>query len=114
MRRRGHRPTGGLPNEILEEVIVVYPEILLERLQTPTKTTGSHGPRKWSLVIIDDYLTLTADDVKILELRIIDSPWRAKRWLDSRCLKMAPEKTEALQGHIQEILQIPEDRSRGT
>ena len=22
--------------------------------------------------------------------------WRAKRWLDSRCLKMAPEKTEAL------------------
>ena len=37
-----------------------------------------------------------ADDVKILELRINDSLWRAKRWLDSRCLKMAPEKTEAL------------------
>ena len=37
-----------------------------------------------------------ADDVRILELRINDSLWRAKRWLDSRCLKMAPEKTEAL------------------
>ena len=32
----------------------------------------------------------------ILELRINESLWRAKRWLDSRCLKMTPEKTEAL------------------
>ena len=37
-----------------------------------------------------------ADDVKILELRINDSLWRTKRWMDSRCLKMVPEKTEAL------------------
>ena len=37
-----------------------------------------------------------ADDVGILELRINESLWRAKRWLDSRGLKMAPEKTEAL------------------
>ena len=37
-----------------------------------------------------------ADDVEILELRINDSLWRAKRWLDSRCLKISPEKTEAL------------------
>ena len=45
----------------------------------------------------DDALVVcAADDVKILELRINDSLWRAKRWLDSRCLKMAPEKTEAL------------------
>ena len=45
----------------------------------------------------DDSLVVSAaDDVKILELRINDSLWRAKRWLDSRCLKMAPEKTEAL------------------
>ena len=34
--------------------------------------------------------TLAADDVGILELRINDSLWRTKRWLDSRCLKMAP------------------------
>ena len=45
----------------------------------------------------DDALVVcTADDVKILELRINDSLWRGKRWMDSRCLKMAPEKTEAL------------------
>ena len=45
----------------------------------------------------DDALVVcAADDVKILELRINDSLWLAKRWLDSRCLKMAPEKTEAL------------------
>ena len=36
------------------------------------------------------------DDVRILELRINESLWQAKRWLDSRCLKIAPEKTEAL------------------
>ena len=45
----------------------------------------------------DDALVVCAtDDVKIVELRINDSMWRAKRWLDNRCLKMAPEKTEAL------------------
>ena len=45
----------------------------------------------------DDALVVcAADDVEILELRISDSLWRAKRWLDSRCRKMAPEKTEAL------------------
>ena len=37
-----------------------------------------------------------AEDVNILELRINDSLWRAKRWLDSRCLQEASEKTEAL------------------
>ena len=35
------------------------------------------------------------DDVRILELRINESLWQAKRWLDSRCLKMAHKKTEA-------------------
>ena len=44
----------------------------------------------------DAFDVCAADGVKILELRINDSLWRAKRWLDSRCLKMAPEKTEAL------------------
>ena len=33
---------------------------------------------------------------RILELRINESLWRAKRWLESRGLKIAPEKTEAL------------------
>ena len=31
-----------------------------------------------------------------VESEISTALWRAKRWLDSRCLKMAPEKTEAL------------------
>ena len=45
----------------------------------------------------DDALVVcAADDVKILKLRINDILWRAKRWLDRRCLKMAPEKTEVL------------------
>ena len=44
----------------------------------------------------DDALVVcAADNVGILELRINDSLWRAKRWLDSRCLKMGSEKTEA-------------------
>ena len=43
----------------------------------------------------DDALVVcAAEDVGILELRIIESLRRAKRWLDSRGLKMAPEKTE--------------------
>ena len=45
----------------------------------------------------DDALVVcAADNVGILELRINDSLWRAKRWLDSRGLIMAPEMTEAL------------------
>ena len=45
----------------------------------------------------DDALVVcTADDVRILDLRINGSLWREKRWLDSRGLKIAPEKTEAL------------------
>ena len=40
----------------------------------------------------DDAIVLcAADDVGILELRINVSLCRAKRWLDSRGLKMAPE-----------------------
>ena len=39
---------------------------------------------------------LLEPDIRILELRINESLWRTKRWLDSRCLKMAPEKTETL------------------
>ena len=44
----------------------------------------------------DALIVCAADDVKILELRVNDSLWRLKRWLNSRCLKMAPEKTDAL------------------
>ena len=45
----------------------------------------------------DDALdACAADDVRILELRINESLWRAKRWLDSRCLTMAPKKSVAL------------------
>ena len=45
----------------------------------------------------DDALVVcTVDDFGILELRINESLRRAKRWLDSRGLKMTPENTEAL------------------
>ena len=72
------------------------------------------GPLVWN-VMYDDFLRMdlpagtsiigfaddapvvcAADDVRILDLRINECLWRAKRWLDSRCLKMAPKKTEAL------------------
>ena len=72
------------------------------------------GPLVWN-VMYDDFLRMdlpdgtsiigfaddalvvcAADDFRILEMRINESLWQAKRWLDSRCLKMAPEKTEAL------------------
>ena len=72
------------------------------------------GPLVWN-VMYDDFLRMdlpagtsfisfaddaivvcAADSVGILELRINKTLPRAKRWLDSRGLKMAPEKTEAL------------------
>ena len=50
----------------------------------------------------DDALVVcTADDVRIVELR------RAKQWLYSRCLKMAPEKTEALMFTDRKSFQYP-------
>ena len=66
---------------------VMYDDFLPIELPARTRIIG----------FADDALFVcAADDVKILELRINVSLWRAKRWLDSRCLKMAPEKTEAL------------------
>ena len=55
-------------------------------------------PAETSIIgFADDALVVcAADDVRILDLRFNESLWQAKRWLDSRCLKMAPEKTEAL------------------
>ena len=51
-----------------------------------------HLPAGTSIVgFADDALVVcVADDVRSLELRINESLWRAKRWLDSRGLKMAP------------------------
>ena len=65
------------------------------------------GPLVWNVMYLPDGTSIigfandtlvvcAAGDVKILELKINDSLWRAKRWLHSRCPKMAPEKTEAL------------------
>ena len=66
---------------------VMYDDFLRMDLPAETSIIG----------FADDTLVVcAADDFKILELRINDSLWRAKRWLDSRCLKMVPEKTEAL------------------
>ena len=55
-------------------------------------------PARTSIIgFVDDALVVCAAlDVRILELKINESLWRVKRWLASRGLKMAPEKTEAL------------------
>ena len=66
---------------------VMYDDFL--RMDLPAGTT--------IIGFADDALVVcAADDVRILELMINESLWRAKRWLDSRCLKMVPEKSEAL------------------
>ena len=66
---------------------VTYDDFLLMDLPAGTSIIG----------FADDALVAcAADGVRILELRMNESLWRAKRWLDSRRLKMAPEKTEAL------------------
>ena len=64
---------------------VMYDDFLRMDLPAGTSIIGFADD---ALVVCD------ADDIKILELRINDSLWWAKRWLDSRCLKMAPEKTQ--------------------
>ena len=48
---------------------------------------------KWSL---KEEMTCVAQDVRILELRINERLWWAKRCLNSRGFKITPEKTEAL------------------
>ena len=66
---------------------VMYDDFLRMDLPSGTSIIG----------FADDVLVVcAADNVGILELRINDSLWRAKRWLDSRGLKMASEKIEAL------------------
>ena len=87
----------GVSNEILKDVIGAYSEILLEAfnyddflcLELPAGTS--------IIGFADDALFVcAAEDVVTLELTIKESLWRAKRWMDSRGLKMDPEKTEAL------------------
>ena len=66
---------------------VMYDDFLRMDLPVGTRIVG----------FADDALVVcTADDFRILKLRINESLWRAKRSLDSSGLKMAPEKTEAL------------------
>ena len=70
---------------------VMYDDFLCMDLPAGTSIIG----------FADDALVVcAADDVRILELRINESVWQAKRWLDSRCLKMAPEKTSRVVGSI--------------
>ena len=70
----------------LESHPVMYDDFLRMDLPAGTSIIG----------FADDALVVcAADDVNILELRINYSLWRVKRWLDSTCLKMAPEKIEA-------------------
>ena len=72
----------------------------------PSRVTGGSA----SIIgFTDDALVVcAADDVIILELRINESLRRAKHWLDSRCLKMALEKTKALLVMDRRSFQYPE------
>ena len=66
---------------------VMYDDFLRMELPAGTSIIG----------FADDVLNVcAADDVRILELRINESLWRAKRWLDSRSIEMDPEKTAPL------------------
>ena len=77
---------------------VMYDDFLRMDLSTGTNIIG----------FADDALVVcAADDVRILELRINESLWWSKRWFDSRCLKMAPEKTEALLVKARRSFQCP-------
>ena len=83
------------------------------------------GPLVWN-VMYDDFLRMdlpagtsivgcandalvvgAADDVGVLELRINESLGLANRWLDSRGLKMASEKTETLLVTNRRFFQYP-------
>ena len=66
---------------------VMYDDFL--RMDLPAGTT--------IVGFADDSLVVCAfENAGILELRINESLWRVKRWLDTRGLEMALEKTEAL------------------
>ena len=104
-------------DEYLSERWVIYEGdkwSLKEEMTCGTPQGSRVGPLVWN-IMYDDFLRIilpagtsivgfaddalvvcTTDDVRILELRINESLWRVKRSLDSRGLKMAPEKTEAL------------------
>ena len=102
MLRKGIKPLGdassyrticllGTMGKFLKELIlqlvwnVMYDDSLPMDLSAGTSIIG----------FADDALVVcTANDVGILELRVNESLWRTKRCLDSRCLKMAAEKTE--------------------
>ena len=79
--------TCGAPQGLREGPLVwnvMYDDFLRMDLPAGTRIVG----------FADDALVVyAANDVRILELRINESLWRAKRWLDSRDLKLAPEKT---------------------
>ena len=57
-----------------------------------------HLPDGTSIIsLVDDaHVVCATEDVTVLELRINGNLWCAKRWLENRGLKMAPEKTEVL------------------
>ena len=76
----------------------MYDDFLHMDLPAGTSITG----------FADDALAVcAADDVRILKLRINETLRRAKRWLDSKGLKMAPEKTEALFATDRRSFQYP-------
>ena len=57
---------------------------------------------------VDNALVVcVAEDVGIFKVKINESLWREKRWLESRGLKMAPEKSEALLVTERRFFQYP-------
>ena len=106
-----------MTNDYLSNRWVIYVSdkwSLKEEMTCGAPEVSRVGPLVWN-VMYDDFLRMdlpagtsivdfaddalvvcTAIDVGILELRINESQWRAKRCLDSRGLRMAHEKIEAL------------------
>lgn len=66
---------------------IVYDALLKKRMPTGVVVVGFAD---------DAIIVAIADNIYALKLRIDESLWRVKRWLDSRGLDMAVQKTEAV------------------
>ena len=96
--RKGNKPLGDAssyrPICLLDTMGKLLEEIILQRLQD--HMVGKHGLSENQFGFRKGRSTVDAIQVVVDTKTINASLWREKRWLDSRCLKMAPEKTEAL------------------
>ena len=90
-KKQKHRAPSSLPTRFTRTRRAIV------SVGTPVCNLSTLLPAGTSIIgFADDALVVcAADDIGILELRINESLRWAKRWLDRRGLKMAPEKTEA-------------------